>query len=775
MSVKVAERVQGGRWTRLKSTQTKAIIIKHSVTFVLGFLFSLAGLDKGFSPFGAGFVASVPQNMTITAAIGATVGWFFALDSVSALRYTSAMLALCVIMSALKPFRQIRDNALTPLITVFICLFVTGLAIVFADDVSVFSILLSFAEGAIGALSAYLFSKSQGAFSVKNGFSMLTSKEVTAIIISTMILLLSLRKVAPLGIHPANIITICFVLVCACYCKEAGGAVVGVCGGLTAALGCSDMMLLSFYSFGGLLAGVFSAYGRIASFCAFLFSGIAITVVSFEEGAFYAMLAETALAGVAFFVITGLFDSKIRRVLKPNVTSPIIDTVKNDIFNKIKLASRTSAEICSSLLSVNDALSKSEKSDINNICKKTRERVCGSCGLYDVCWQKNTDSTQDAFNTLLVMKKEGKHLEYKAVPQQFSARCIRTENVCSSFNKLYTDYKTRQRFEMRFREMHKLTSEQFVNVSALLDCLCNKIDEEIRFDIDSANRIRAAAITCDFDVFECCACIDSMEKMTVTIKLKPTKNKMELNSLSNHISLITNRKFSLPVIEREEDFAKVIYKEQADYTVISAGVQCSAQGERFSGDTFTTFEDGEGMLYAVICDGMGTGTRAALSSGLAVSLLEKLIKAGFGIKASVNTVNTALISKSGDECSVTLDLVAVDLHTGHVEFCKCGAAETVVRKKGKIINVGYSSLPLGILSNTEISFGSGNLCAGDLLVMCSDGVRAEDMPLLQKELKAFAGGNVRQFTNNLCEKIRSQQTEGQDDLTILTLALTHNE
>lgn len=604
---------------------------------------------------------------------------------------------------------------------------------------------------------------------------MLTSKEATAVIISVMLLLLSIRKVDLFGVHPGNIITTLLILVCAFYCKEAGGAIVGICGGLTTALGSSDILLLGFYSFGGLLAGVFSTYGRIASFLSFVFSGVAVTVVSYENSALLPMIIETVAAGALFFLITKFFDEKIRMVLKPNVTSPIIDTVKNDIFNKLKYASETSAEICSSLSSVSDALSKSEKSDIGNISKKTKERVCGSCGLYDVCWQENGEATQDVFNTLLTMKKEGKYLEYKTVPQQFAAKCIRTENVSSSFNKLYGEYKTRQRFENRFNEMHKLASEQFINVSSLLDSLCSKIDEEIRFDMDCANRIKAGAVTCGFEMVECCCYINSMEKMTVAIKIKNPSGRLDLSGLSTQIGLITDRKFELPLIEREEETTKITYREKYEYKVVSSGVQFCANGERYSGDTFSTFEDGNGMFYAVICDGMGTGTKAALSSGLAVTLLEKLIKAGFGIKASVNTVNTALISKSGEECSVTLDLTAIDLFTGHVEFYKCGASNTVVRKNGRIIDVGFSSLPLGILNDIEISCGTGTLSFGDVLVMSSDGVREEDVPFLQKEVKRFSGGNVRGFTTELCENIRRMQPEKQDDLTVLTLAITKNE
>ncbi len=775
MSVKQAAKVYVGKWEKEKKLRTGKTVLRHSVTFILGVLFSLAGFNDSFSPFGVAFTAAVPKGLTVTAAAGAALGWFIGLDSVSALRYTSASLALCVILSALKPFKQIKDNPVTGAVCSFVCLFVTGLAIVFSDEVTVLGLLLCFAESAIGAAASYLFYKSQYALSLKGGLSMLTSKETTAVTVCIMLLLLSLRDLSLFGVYPVHIITGFLILLCSFYGKEAGGAVVGVCGGITMSLGGGDIFLLGFYALGGLLSGVFSVYGRIASFAAFVFSGVAVAAVSYENFENPLVIIETVVSGVAFIIISKKFDNKLKALLRPAVTSPIIDTVKNDIFRKLKNASEISAEICTSLTGVSEALSKSEKGDIRNVGGKTRERVCGSCGLYDVCWKENLEETRDSFNTLLCMKKEGKYLEYKTVPQNFSAKCIRTENVASSFNKLYSEYKIRQRMQSRFQEMHTLAAEQFVNVSGLLSSLCEKIDDDVRFDMDSAARIRGAAAACGFEPLECCCVINNSDKMTVEIKVKNLSGNDGISGLNKHITVITGRKTELPVIERCEDYVRIVYKEKTEYKVVSSGVQFHANGERFSGDSFSTFEDGNGLFYAVICDGMGTGARAALGSSLAVTLLEKLIKGGFGIEAAIRTVNTSLISRSGEECSVTLDLAVVDLFTGYVEFYKCGSTDTAVKKSGRVLNVGFSSLPLGILSNTEISRGTGTLGEGDILIMSSDGVREEDKPLLNKALKGFSGGNVRNFTTELCEKIRRFQPEKQDDLTVLTLVLSRND
>lgn len=775
MSVTEAVRVYRGKIQEKSGKEYRKILLEHTVCFVLGLLCSFSGFSKDFSPFGVAVAASVQKKCTITAGLGAVLGYFITLDSVTALRYTASILALCVVMSAMKPFKQLRDNPFMPVAVVFICLLVTGLAIAFSQDVKLSAFLLCFAESAIGSAASYVFSKSGGVLSLKGGLSMLTSKEATAVVISVTLLLLSLRDFSILGVYPVHIVAQILILICAYYCREAGGAIVGICGGLTMSIGSENVFLLAFYALGGLLSGVFSTFGRIASFLAFLFSGVAVTIIAFSKADMLPIVIETFVSGIIFIILTAKFNNSLERVFLPSVTSPVIESVKSGIISRLKNASEISAEIYTSLTTVNDALNKNDKYDVKDIIKKTREQVCGSCGLYDVCWKEGGEQTTSSFSSLLELKKNGIYLEYKTIPQQFASSCIRSENVSSSFNKLYAEYKLNESNHNRISEIYNLASGQFINVSALLDSVCDDVSQDLTFDMDVAARVRAAAVSCGFEPLEACCVLNSIEKMTVEIKIKIPYDKTAVKNFNTQLDVITKRKMELPEIENCGTYAYFTYKEKAPYKVVSAGVQFNADGERFSGDSFTTFEDNKGCFYAIVCDGMGTGTKAAISSNLAVTLLEKLIKAGFGIQSSVNTVNTSLISKSGDECSVTLDFVVFDLFTGQIEFYKCGASDTVVKRNGKITDVGFCSLPLGIISELDMGCGRGTLNASDIVVMCSDGVRPEDAVFLKRSLKEFENGSVRNFTASVCEDIRRRQTEKKDDMTVLTLAIVKND
>lgn len=759
----------------------KTSFLKTAAKFALctlgGFLASLAGINERFSPFGVAFAASVPEKYMLCAALGSVVGWFFTCGSVTALRYSASVLALCVIMFALKAFKNVRSHPATPVISSFVCMLATGLAVVFAAEHDAANMLICFSEACVSGASAYLFTKSREALAFKGSFSTMTSKEATAVILSLTVLLMSLKAFSIGSFVPVRAAACVLILLCAYYSREAGGAVVGVCSGAAMSLGSGSVLLLAFYSVGGLLAGAFSSMGKYVSVLAFMLSGVAVGAIVGINSQTAAVLLEAAISSVLFIAISLKFNSKLENILAPSVVSPAIESVRTDIVRRLKSASEASAEICQSLNSVNDAMLRADKHGIDTVCRKTRERVCGSCGLYDACWNEAFEVSQDCFNTLLMLKKENVYLEHKTVPQHFASRCIRTESVCDSFNKMFLEYRARERVEARVREIYSLASDQFVNVSALLDSLCGRVGEQVCFDMDTAAKARAAALSCGYEVLDACCVIDSCDRVRIELRVKvgTTDETGAQRSIHTRLETLCGKKLEFPVINDCGDEKLLVFCERPHYRIISASCRSCSNGEKHSGDSFTAFRDGDGYFYAVICDGMGTGARAAVSSGLAVTLLEKLIKAGFGMKAAIDTVNSSLISHSGEECSVTLDLVCIDLFTGGVEFYKCGAAESFVKKNNRIITVGEPSMPMGILPVADSSWCSGTVSGGDMVLMCSDGVREDDRAYVRSELKSFGGGSVREFTNQLCELIRRYQPEKNDDLTLLTLAVVEND
>lgn len=144
-----------------------------------------------------------------------------------------------------------------------------------------------------------------------------------------------------------------------------------------------------------------------------------------------------------------------------------------------------------------------------------------------------------------------------------------------------------------------------------------------------------------------------------------------------------------------------------------------SEPEDVCGDIVTSFE-ADGRFYMILSDGMGSGREAALSAGIAVSLLEKLIRAGATMETSLKMLNQ-IIRSTGRECPATVDAAQIDLITGEARFIKSGAAPSFVLRDGSIFRLQSKTVPIGILRALDAEMIRFDVRQGDTVVMVSDG------------------------------------------------------
>ena len=170
----------------------------------------------------------------------------------------------------------------------------------------------------------------------------------------------------------------------------------------------------------------------------------------------------------------------------------------------------------------------------------------------------------------------------------------------------------------------------------------------------------------------------------------------------------------------------------------------------------------------ILSDGMGCGASAAIDSSFAANLMEKLIKAGFGFECALKMVNSAMIFKSGEETTATLDIATIDLYSGQVDIYKAGASQTYVVKGKKIGIASCNAYPTGILENIKFDKSSTTLQKGDVLVMCSDGVLEEDEPWIEEEILNCRKSSAQGIADKIATlaKIR-RENKYPDDITVM--------
>ncbi|MBR4203909.1 MAG: SpoIIE family protein phosphatase [Clostridia bacterium] len=149
-----------------------------------------------------------------------------------------------------------------------------------------------------------------------------------------------------------------------------------------------------------------------------------------------------------------------------------------------------------------------------------------------------------------------------------------------------------------------------------------------------------------------------------------------------------------------------------------------------SGDMITDFE-ADGKYYMILSDGMGSGREAALSSGIATSLLERLIRSGAQLETALKMLNQ-IIRSTERECSATVDIAEIDLLTGEARFIKSGAAPSFVLRGDHVFRLQSKTIPLGIIRALDAEMIQFDVRQGDTVVMISDGAARsyEEVPWL---------------------------------------------
>ncbi len=219
--------------------------------------------------------------------------------------------------------------------------------------------------------------------------------------------------------------------------------------------------------------------------------------------------------------------------------------------------------------------------------------------------------------------------------------------------------------------------------------------------------------------------------------------------------------------ENARQLRSVQVTPQEAYTV-KVGVSAQGRrGARISGDRGVCFHTDDGRLYAILCDGMGTGQDAAQESTTAVDTLSDLIQAGMQPNHAMEFLNGMYILRDTG-CFSTMDVLELSLITGQGTLYKWGAAPSYVKSGNIVKKLGTAAPPpgLGVGSTNSAEVIRLSLWGGDMLVLVSDGVVREETEDL---LRSYDGENVKELSSLLTAQ--AEAAGGEDDMTAAVFRL----
>lgn len=766
---------------RRKTSDNRNDFVRNRVVnfiyLLCGILVSRGTLLGTLAPFGASYAAAVPKKYLFSSLVGTAFGYIL-LKPTDSFRYIAVIVAIGALRWLMGDIEKVsRSRLFAPLIA-FLPMLATGIALLFASTSTLSSFADCFIEAVLSGAAAYFISVTVELAEEKRGISAYTRQETACLVMTGCVLILAFGSLTFENISLGRIIAITAVLLCARYGGVNGGAVCGIATGAVFSIASrAQGFVCGGFAFGGLMAGMFAPVGKLGCAIAFLISNGIMGLAFGEDTQLAAVLIESLVGSVVFMILPKEVGNVISPVFSNEKNSSLGETLRKNIVMRLDFASKAIYNVRNDVNSVSDKLKDLYSPSFSVVCENVEKEVCNNCGLKTYCYEHRQGVTRDDFFRLEELLEAQGRISESDVEDSFVKNCCKKGEIARSMNLNYREYLSALEAQRRVSDVRGVVAGQFSGVSDILSDLSNEFKNTMRCDTDSSERIISALSALGAIPVECVCLVSDGGRMSVELELSSKgDSKLSKGTIMREVSKCCGRRFDLPTITCEGDRIRAALCEMPVYDVEIGSDQHIANNGKLCGDCLDYFNDGFGKTYALVCDGMGTGGRAAVDGNMAVSVMGRLLRSGLSADSSLQIVNSALMVKSEDESLSTLDLTRVDLYTGKVTLKKAGAPATFVRKNGRVMVREMPSLPVGILNGVKFSSDTVNLSSGDMVVMVSDGVITGDEKWLEKLIRSWNEGSTQELARAVVdEAIKRRGNSPDDDITALAIRITDNE
>lgn len=747
------------------------------IYLLCGILVSRGTLLGTLAPFGASYAAAVPKKNLLPSLIGTAFGYIL-LKPTDSFRYIAVIVAIGALRWLMGDIEKVSRSRLFAPLAAFLPTLATGIALLFASTSTLSSFADCFIESVLAGAAAYFISVSVQLADEKRGISAYTRQETASLVMTGCVLILAFGSITFENISLGRIIAITAVLLSARYGGVNGGAVSGIATGAVFSIASrAQGFVCGGFAFGGLMAGMFAPVGKLGCAVAFMISNGIMSLAFGENTQLSAVLIESLVGSAVFMILPKEVGNIISPVFSNEKNSSLGETLRKNIVMRLDFASKAIYNVRNDVNSVSDKLKNLYSPNFSVVCENVEKEVCNNCGLKTYCYEHRQGVTRDDFFRLEELLEAQGRISESDVEEAFVKNCCKKGEIARSMNINYREYLSALEAQRRVSDVRGVVAGQFSGVSDILSDLSKEFRNTMRCDTDSSERIISALSALGAIPVECVCLVSDGGRMSVELELSSKgESKLSKGTIMREVSKCCGRRFDLPTITCEGDRIRAALCEMPVYDVEVGSDQHIANSGRLCGDCLDYFNDGFGKTYAIVCDGMGTGGRAAVDGNMAASVMGRLLRSGLSADSSLQIVNSALMVKSEDESLSTLDLTGVDLYTGRVTLKKAGAPATFVRKNGRVMVREMPSLPVGILNGVKFSSDAVNLSSGDMVVMVSDGVITGDEKWLEKLIRSWNEGSTQELARAVVdEAIKRRGDSPDDDITALAIRITDNE
>lgn len=688
--------------------------------FLASFLLSGTHLVFGTYPMGVAFVSATGKHMMWAyagACFGAVLGSTSPAIDIAIYTMVVCLRRLTAILTA--PERKLtdfEDSMKLKLVSSLIAAATLG---------AYNSIVSDFSPASLAALILYIalvpsltFLYTCTVSEQRSDATMLYSEASKGALIVSLIM--SLRTVSLASLDLAAV----FAMTASVYITRKHGLLKGCLIGLF--LGLSGLPALTpIYSLSSIVSGIlFSSSPYIAVASATL-AAVSWTVYAGGYTVASAVAPSVVLGGIIaeIGVYGGFFTSESEKSEASLPHSAVLraEMVRNYDTDKL-LSSEAQAftELSDMLYRLSDKLRKPTCSETREAVLRARENVCRLCEASEVCRKLNGNEISDAFDSIASLLDENGTLTYESIPAFILEACPHSTELCNTVNESYAS------LIKNIIDTDK-TEAMAIDYRAIAAVLSDIIERRrTEFSIDpELSRLLYARLREEKIAARQVAVYGGARRTVFISSIKLSGLHIGEDDLRKLASEVCGNEFSSPKFELHgNEVSATLYAEEA-FSVIHAAKSLTEEESRACGDSSLCFSSENGHFIALISDGMGSGHEAAVTSGMCVLFIEKMLSAGNSAAVTLKMLNSMLRAKRS-ECSSTVDLCDFDLISGNLEFYKSGASPTIIVRGNDIFKIDARTLPVGIIRTLDSQKTKLKAEIGDVIIMMSDGIAESD-------------------------------------------------
>ena len=330
--------------------------------------------------------------------------------------------------------------------------------------------------------------------------------------------LMALSTVQFSGISPGRIVSILVILVFARCGREQGGSIAGIVLGTAMALAAPEQMFLApAYALGGLLAGLFSRFGKLASAASFVVVNMVVNlsanpglevVVGFYEG---------AAASILYVVLPPVLDKRLGGLIGHVREVPAADGLRHSVVMRMEVAARAMQEVAGTVDGVSKKLAGLSAPDLGGIYRNVSDEACRICGMRMFCWEQHYADTMNSFNDMSPLLREKGRVSASEVKGHLARNCSRLDEVTRLVNAGYREHLVREGAWRRLSEIRAVVTDQFSGMADMLEELAADFALEERLDADAAARVSDVCEAHGLSVRDVVCAVGREGRMTVDI------------------------------------------------------------------------------------------------------------------------------------------------------------------------------------------------------------------------------------------------------------------